>query len=52
GLLAIDPDGAVIWRFNPPGTSVTQPVLDASGTLYFGTIENEVYALGTSEPGP
>jgi outer membrane protein assembly factor BamB len=47
GLLAIDPDGEVIWRFEPPGRSVTQPAIDASGILYFGTDENEVYAKGS-----
>ena len=45
-LHAINPDGSIQWQFEVGGAILGAPAVAADGTIYFGSLDSKVYALG------
>ncbi len=45
-LYAVEPDGAIRWRFRAPGPFVlSTPAVDGDGTVYIGSVDDHLYAV-------
>jgi len=44
-MFAINPDGTLKWSYTTSGAVVSSPAIDADGTIYFGSIDGNLYAI-------
>jgi outer membrane protein assembly factor BamB len=45
-VYAINPDGTKKWSFTTGGPAVSAPAIGVDGTVYFGSEDYSVYAIG------
>lgn len=51
-MYAIRPDGTELWNYVADGTIVGAAAIGADGSIYFGSNDGFLYAIGTPIPEP
>jgi outer membrane protein assembly factor BamB len=51
-MFAINPDGTELWRYDTDGAIFGGAAIGQDGTVYFGSDDSYLYAIGTPVPEP